>query len=230
MIATAPFLQRHGSGVDSSNCNISTNPDKGEVARLERLLQEMTNNELPLVPWLDPFSVRRATQIKEKSRTSMKALTLSVRLPFFDLPVVYCEVAGDVTRKSGGYTVMDPEILCTENLVENKHMKLTRMRQRGRKGDEQLKPNPKYVWWHILRCHNIVCHSLYNALCCMRMILCDKGCVATIFVCQSLYNALYCMWINLCVEVLISYIYIYMSPPTCITLPLHTHLYAYLLL
>lgn len=155
-IATTPFLLGHSSAVDSCNSNISTSSDKVEVARLERLLQEATNNELPTVPWLDPFSIRSASQTKEKRRKAMDVMTLSVRLPFFDLPVVYCEIAGDITRQSGGYTVMDPEILYTENLVEDKHMKLTRMRQRGRKGDEQLKPNPKYVHCHLVYTINSV--------------------------------------------------------------------------
>ena len=36
---------------------------------------------------------------------------------------------------------MDPEILFSDNLVENKHHKLTRSRRQGH-SDKDLKPNP----------------------------------------------------------------------------------------
>eukprot|EP00041_Stephanoeca_diplocostata_P010107 m.160416 g.160416 ORF g.160416 m.160416 type:complete len:879 (-) comp18023_c0_seq5:78-2714(-) len=138
-----------GSGCDSSNSTgkantgsaadaVSTSEGKAELARLQRLMQKMNNSEMQLVPWLDAYSVRRASAVQDECRQKLKCLTVTVRLPYFQLPIVFSEIAG----KSGGYTVLDPEILYTENLVEEKHVKLTRTQQRGKGKAEDLKPNP----------------------------------------------------------------------------------------
>lgn len=59
-----------------------------------------------------------------------RALSLSHHHPLPFAPSLPCS-----------YTVMDPEILYADNLVENKHKLLTRSRRRG-PHDQDLKPNP----------------------------------------------------------------------------------------
>lgn len=114
---------------------------KTEISRLEKLEQMKTNGEVPHLPWLDPAARRAVSRTKDEEVRKSPSMFLKVELPHFDHRILYCEIGNDFSVQSGGYTVMDPEILYADNLVENKHKLLTRSRRRG-PHDQDLKPNP----------------------------------------------------------------------------------------
>lgn len=72
-----------------------------ELDRLERLLQMKATGEVDAVPWLDSVATRQVTRMVEEQKESTTAMFLSVALPTADFPVVYCDVAGDLSKQLG---------------------------------------------------------------------------------------------------------------------------------
>eukprot|EP00039_Didymoeca_costata_P030435 m.29521 g.29521 ORF g.29521 m.29521 type:complete len:822 (+) comp8111_c0_seq1:174-2639(+) len=113
--------------------------NNGEIFRLEEMKRCWEEGSVNRVAWLDSLTLRRVEATRKKE-IQKDGLHLVVTLPRFDHPIIYCEVGGDNPAASG-LTVMDPEILHVENLVESKHLRITRNRRRGA-DDRDLKPNP----------------------------------------------------------------------------------------
>lgn len=113
-----------------------------EVIRLDMLEQTRVTNELAICPWLDATSHRAVERTRNDEIKTSSSIYLKIELPHFENRIVYCEIGNDVNfQHKGGYTVLDPEILYADNLVENKHKLLTRSKARG-SNDQDLKPNP----------------------------------------------------------------------------------------
>eukprot|EP00040_Diaphanoeca_grandis_P008590 m.45750 g.45750 ORF g.45750 m.45750 type:complete len:858 (+) comp20050_c0_seq1:187-2760(+) len=112
-----------------------------EMGRLEELMQRKNHNELQQVAWLDSVAKRAVSKRMQNEVHKSNEMHVLVEVPYFDHRVVYCEQGADLTLASGGYIMMDPEIVYTDNLVENKHKALARSRRRG-PNERDLKPNP----------------------------------------------------------------------------------------
>eukprot|EP00054_Salpingoeca_dolichothecata_P015327 m.88080 g.88080 ORF g.88080 m.88080 type:complete len:883 (-) comp21441_c0_seq1:43-2691(-) len=108
--------------------------------KLEQLCQQHSRGELPAIDWLDQISFRKLEEEKQKCRLESKAMYLTIFLPSFDFPVVYCELT-TTPHTVGELALLDPEILFEENLAEEKHRRLTRSRRQG-PHDRDIKPNP----------------------------------------------------------------------------------------
>ena len=113
-----------------------------DMVKLQGLQKQHGQGEMVKMEWLDRLTFRQVERAKQREMAASDGMYLTVQLQQFDCPVVYCELA-QVLRPNlaEGLTVMDPEILFPENLVENKHYKLLRSRRRGPL-DRELKPNP----------------------------------------------------------------------------------------
>eukprot|EP00053_Salpingoeca_punica_P017396 m.167592 g.167592 ORF g.167592 m.167592 type:complete len:821 (+) comp17196_c0_seq2:270-2732(+) len=112
-----------------------------EVERMEQLYRKYQENEIPHIDWLDRVTLRKVEALKKVEKAATKDMHITIELPQFKCPVVYCERAVEVTVINGGVRTIDPELLNTENLVEDKHHKLTRCQRRG-PSERELKPNP----------------------------------------------------------------------------------------
>eukprot|EP00048_Salpingoeca_helianthica_P007877 m.115717 g.115717 ORF g.115717 m.115717 type:complete len:643 (+) comp14452_c18_seq2:335-2263(+) len=99
----------------------------------------LTHGGLPTVEWLDPLTHDAIRLVKEREKSPDTSYLL-VELPQFDAPVFFSEPVLDRPALFSARPTLDPEMLFKDNLVENKHHKMTRSKRRGPL-DRDLKPD-----------------------------------------------------------------------------------------
>ncbi|CAM6104701.1 unnamed protein product [Calypogeia fissa] len=121
--------------------------ERGEVERLEKLVNKFERGQLPHIDWLDRLTFKSIERIKdEESRRCGKThLHLIVDLRTFEHPVAFQELGAHplmqspISSSNELVTVWDPEV-GRQNPSENKQLKLARSVTRGLI-DRDLKPN-----------------------------------------------------------------------------------------
>eukprot|EP00042_Codosiga_hollandica_P042308 m.386572 g.386572 ORF g.386572 m.386572 type:complete len:827 (-) comp56302_c0_seq3:193-2673(-) len=123
---------------------LSTSTDESdrlfqEASKLQTLVKKHANGEMPPLDWLDALSLQRAELLQERLLSRAAYMYVVIELPRFDVPIVYAERSLEMPRQPQVADI-DPEF--ADNLVENKHHKLTRSNRQDAL-DRELKPNPK---------------------------------------------------------------------------------------
>ncbi|KAI1296923.1 Phosphatidylinositol 3-kinase catalytic subunit type 3 [Halotydeus destructor] len=121
-----------------------------ESARLSKLKKRYENGHMLKVDWLDKLTFPEAERIREHEKRSSNGMYLTIEfskivIDGFSYQVVYFEKEADescqLSFESDIISVPDPDLL-SDNLVENKHHKLSRSTRSGY-SDRDLKPNPQ---------------------------------------------------------------------------------------
>ncbi|XP_077555495.1 phosphatidylinositol 3-kinase 59F [Haemaphysalis longicornis] len=121
---------------------------KEQMTRLVKLSKKHRNGRLLKVDWLDRLTFREIEVVNSKEKSSSNQMFLMIEFPrvvFRDqeYTVIYFEKDGDdpchTNLPAQIVTVPDPDV-SLENLVENKHHKLSRSLRSGLT-DKDLKPN-----------------------------------------------------------------------------------------
>ncbi|BBN17072.1 phosphatidylinositol 3-kinase [Marchantia polymorpha subsp. ruderalis] len=120
--------------------------ERGEVERLEKLLNKFERGQLPRMDWLDRLALREIENVKleESKRTGKTNLHLVVDLRTFEHPVRFQELGSHMLTNPPIFsenelvTVGDPEV-GRANPSENKQLKLARVDRAV--FDRDLKPN-----------------------------------------------------------------------------------------
>ncbi|KAJ1699248.1 hypothetical protein LUZ63_007760 [Rhynchospora breviuscula] len=120
---------------------------RGEVERLDRLVNKYDRGHIPRIDWLDRLAFNAIDQIKKNqaNHPQNSHLSLVVHFSSFEHPVVFQEFGANylppspVTSTNEIVTVWDPEVGRT-NPSEHKQLKLARSLNRGIV-DRDLKPS-----------------------------------------------------------------------------------------
>ena len=129
---------QEGDGVGMATLGLQAT----ETTRLEHLSRQQAAGCMPKIGWLDDLTARKVEAAKQEDKKSAGWLYMKITLPSFNPPVVYCEVGGNAPlHASTAVRDIDPEIHYSDNLIESKHLRMTRNRRRG-PTDRDLKPNP----------------------------------------------------------------------------------------
>ncbi|KAJ3700714.1 hypothetical protein LUZ61_004419 [Rhynchospora tenuis] len=121
--------------------------ERGEVERLERLVNKYERGQIQRIDWLDRLAFNAIDEIKKKEANKPENSHLSLVVDFcsFEHPVVFQEFGANylapspVTSTNEIVTVWDPEVGRT-NPSEHKQLKLARSLNRGIV-DRDLKPS-----------------------------------------------------------------------------------------
>ncbi|KAF3329023.1 phosphatidylinositol 3-kinase, root isoform isoform X1 [Carex littledalei] len=121
--------------------------ERGEVERLERLVNKYERGQIQRIDWLDRLAFNAIDEIKKKDGNKPENSHLSLVVDFcsFEHPVVFQELGANylapspVTSTNEIVTVWDPEVGRT-NPSEHKQLKLARSLNRGIV-DRDLKPS-----------------------------------------------------------------------------------------